>query len=95
MKTKKNLVPSMEDEPQAPTLAEWRSEIERLETVTRASGQTVREITRGLGVSEKKARQLLMILKESGRLIVARKPVETVDGRTVLSPCYSIKSEGL
>jgi hypothetical protein len=71
-----------------------RSEIERLETATRARGLTVREITRGLGVSEKKARQLLMILKESGRLLVSRKSVETVDGRIVLSPCYSIKSEG-
>ncbi len=96
MKRQKTQLPSREsEEPQAPTLAEWRSEIERLETATRARGLTVREITRGLGVSEKKARQLLMILKESGRLIVARKPVETVDGRTVLSPCYSIKSEGL
>ena len=74
---------------------ELLAEIERIsaEGAEGADGATVAEIIAQTGLSALVVRDRLRKAKARGKLIIGRKPVQSLDGRMLWAPCYTIRSK--
>lgn len=73
------------------TEADWRKEIESLMSAVGDKGLTVRELADEVGMSIQVCRACLRTLKSQGKLQVGTGRRESLDGRMLFVPVYSLR----
>lgn len=72
---------------------EWLEELRKLGVTDGGSDAlTVREIGRLVGHADEWVRHRLQLAMQQGLIAVAKKALQTIDGRTVMVPAYRLKT---